>query len=199
MAQRVALMVARLQPLHKGHTRIINAMIEDFDKVIVGLGSTGRHSEPSNPWTQVQRQQMLRNVYGNRINIVPLQDLGATQGGNDWCDYVLDKCAGMKLPEITDYFTGSYADATWYKGRFAAEDLSLNEVADPQIYSNFHTEEGLFCRLHVMERANNPVPSATELRTFLTTRSDAWREWIPAVNHELVESTYPERFKVVQE
>jgi hypothetical protein len=40
------------------------------------------------------------------------------------------------------------------------------------------------------------VPAATELRSFLETRNDGWKKWVPAVNHNLIESTYPEEFKV---
>lgn len=196
MTKRHANGVARCQCPHKGHTHIFNVMNEDFEFWSVGLGSTGRHSEPSNPWTQIQRQEMLRNIYGNRIRIIPLQDIGAEQGANTWCEYVLGKANAMKLPEITDYFTGSQADAMWYKGMFWDGDPNDKILATKEYESKYFTEKGVLRRLHIIDRAQNHFPSATEIRTFLATRSDEWKRWVPAVNHNFIESTYPEAFKV---
>jgi hypothetical protein len=174
----------------------MNIMNQDFDMWSVGLGSTGRHNEPSNPWPQVLRQEMLRNVYGNRVRIVPLQDIGAEQGANTWCEYVLDKAVKMNLPEITDYFTGSHADAMWYKNMFWEGDPNDKVLATKEYQAKYFTSDGILRRLHVIDRSKNPFPSATEIRTYLATRSEEWRQWVPAVNHELVETTYPEAFKV---
>lgn len=190
--------VFRGQPFHLGHTAVMNQMNENYQTWSVGLGSTGRHNEPSNPWTQVDRTTMLRNVYGNRVKIIPLQDIGAEQGSNSWCDYVLQKAQAMNLPEITDYYTGSHADAMWYKGRFWLGDEN-DPILETNVYQkNYFTSKGILRRLHLIERSNTIYPSATEIRTYLTMRSDEWKRWVPAVNHELVEQTYPERFKVAK-
>ena len=196
MTKRHAHGVFRIQPLHLGHTFTMNIMNQDFDMWSVGLGSTGRHSEPANPWPQVLRQEMLRNVYGNRVRIVPLQDIGAEQGANTWCEYVLDKAVKMKLPEITDYFTGSHADAMWYKGMFWVGDPNDKILATKAYEAKYFTSTGVLRRLHIIDRSNNVFPSATEIRTYLATRSEEWRQWVPGVNHELIETTYPEAFKV---
>jgi len=194
--KRHANAVMRCQPPHKGHTNVINRMIEDFDTASVGLGSTGRANEPSNPWNIVQRQQMLRNVYKNRIHIIPLEDIGAEQSSDTWADYVLSKSDAMKMPEITDYFTGSHADAMWYKGRFWLGDPNAKILATGEYEARYFTKSGVLRRLHIVERSENVFPSATEIRTYLATRSDEWKRWVPAVNHEFIEQTYPESFKI---
>ena len=196
MTKRHASAVMRCQCPHKGHTNVLNKMNEDFETWSVGLGSTGRHNEPANPWTQAQRTEMLRNIYGNRIRIIPLEDIGAEQGKNTWCEYVLNKASGMKLPEITDYFTGSHADAMWYKGMFWHGDPDDKLLATPEYEARYFTKDGVLRRLHIIERSDTIFPSATEIRTYLATRSEEWRRWVPAVNHEYVSSTYPEEFKV---
>jgi hypothetical protein len=196
MIERHAHGVFRGQPFHRGHTAVMNLMNESFNTWSVGLGSTGRQNEPSNPWTQVDRQQMLRNIYGNRVRIIPLQDLGAEQGANTWCEYVLSKAEGMKLPPITDYFTGSHADAMWYKGMFWDGDPNAKILATKEYEEKYFTKDGILRRLHMIDRANNEFPSATEIRTFLATRSDEWKRWVPAINHDFIERTYPEAFKV---
>jgi nicotinamide mononucleotide adenylyltransferase len=196
----VALACMRLQPLHDGHTNIINKMIADYQTVIIGLGSAGKKPDKHDPWSIEYRSDMLRNVYGNRIKIVPLNDLGTCQHSNDWVDYVLDKIDKIGLPQPLDYLTGSEADAVWYKDRFYNSKLSkwkegarTSEKDNPN--SNFYLE-GRLRKLYIIDRNENPVPSATEIRMFLETRTDGWKKWTPAVNHKIIESTYPDAFRV---
>jgi cytidyltransferase-like protein len=193
---RVGLIVGRFQPLHKGHTRIINHMIEDCSTVIVGLGSVQKSREKHDPWNVEERKQMLRNVYGDRIKIVPLKDLGTEPGTQGWADYVLEKIRKLGLPAPTDYFTGSHADAVWYKGHFYSG--MLNDIYDDERFLNYIVPgtSTRYRMLHVIERNDNPVPPATDIRSFLELRDEGWRRWVPAVNHSIVEQNYPEEFKV---
>ena len=180
MTNRIGCAVMRIQPLHRGHTRIINQMIQDCETAIVCLGSTQKSRERHDPWTVEERMQMLRNVYADRIKIVPLTDLNAANP-TQWAEYVFDKLKKLGMKEPTDYYTGSEQDSYWYRDHFNVNWQS----------GNIHDR-----RLHILNRENNPVPSATEIRGFLELRTDKWREWVPAVNHELVQNTYPEEFKV---
>ena len=50
--------------------------------------------------------------------------------------------------------------------------------------------------LHLIDRDMNPVPPATDIRTYLSLRSNEWQQWVPAVNYDLVSLNYPEEFKV---
>lgn len=199
--KRVALSVMRLQPLHKGHSTIINSMIEDFETVIVGVGSTQKQREKWDPWTFEERKQMLKNVYGDRLKIVQLQDLGTTEGTNNWVDYVIDKITKLGMAPPTDYFTGSQADARWYTNRFFMEGVSEWDASDPyssamnELNSRYYSN-GILRELHIVDRAKNPVPPATDLRTFMELRSEEWKQWVPQVNWELLESTFLEEFKV---
>lgn len=170
MSARVGLFVGRLQPLHKGHCKTINLMIQDCDTVIIGLGSAQKSREKHDPWTVEERIEMLRNVYSDRIKIVPLNDIDAATP-EQWCGYIFDKLKKLGMKEPTDYYTGSEFDSSWYKHHFKE-------------------------RLHICDRSDNPVPAATELRMSLELRTNDWKFWVPAVNHQLVESTYPEEFKI---
>lgn len=185
--KRVGLFIGRLQPLHMGHSQVIFNMIEYCETAIIGLGSTQLNKEKENPWNVEERKQMLKNVFGERIKIVPLKDLGTEPGKNAWIDYVLEKINKVGLPEPTDYFTGSEADSIWYRDRFHYElDVEFNN----------HYINGTKRQLHILERSNNNIPSATEIRGFLETRDEGWKKWVPRVNHEIVELGYPEEFKV---
>lgn len=195
---RVGLFIGRLQPLHKGHTKIINQMIEDCKTVIIGVGSVQKNKEKHDPWNVEERKSMLRNVYSDRIKIVPLKDLGTEPGKDAWVDYVLDKIKKLGLPEPTDYYTGSESDGVWYESRFWKGDPEDPEARFDPWYKGVRTKygTGTVRRLNIIERTYNEVPSASELRGFMELRNPGWKKWVPAVNHEIVEQGYPEEFKV---
>ena len=211
MFKRVGLVVARLQPLHKGHTKIINHMIQECETAIICLGSAQKSREQHDPWTVEERMAMLRNVYADRIKIVPLNDLGATRP-EQWVNYIFEKLKKLGMKEPTDYYTGSEQDSFWYRDHFAVNWHELEEKSfdyediEHQIYiANKYKIENKdaslsgasqFRRLHILDRNINSVPSATELRGFLELRNDGWKEWTPNVNHKTIEDNYPEEFKV---
>lgn len=170
---RVGLAIMRIQPLHRGHCMIINQMLQECETVILGLGSTNKKPDRWDPFTPDVRMQMVRNVYADRVKIVPLVDINAASK-QDWVDYVITKLSklGMKTP--TDYFTGSISDAAWYDQHFSYDALPGK------------------MKLHLLDRGANDVPSASELRTLIELNSDEWRKWVPAVNWKLVEENYPE-------
>ena len=192
MSKRCALAVMRTQPLHLGHTSIINHMVERCETVIIGLGSAQKKREKHDPWTIEERITMLRNVYADRIKIVPLNDLGLEYGAKAWCDYVLEKMLKLGLPDPTDYFTGSQADGSWYKSSF-------HHDGTPELGVKLAQADGkpfIKRKLHILDRDKNIYPPATEIRMFLELREELWRPWVPAVNHDFIMSTYPEEFKV---
>ena len=205
--RRIGLIVGRFQPFHNGHADTVNNIIQDCSVVIIGLGSAQLSRERHNPWTVDERKEMLRNVYGDRIRVVPLKDLNASTPA-EWTNYVIEKAANIGLPAPTDYYTGSVTDGIWYRDHFAADwegveawiEETGNDWSDFERY-RIHSEDAnsqpdSVRRLHVNERRDNGIPSATEVRGFLELRDDGWKQWVPAVNHELVESTYPEEFKI---
>jgi len=195
MVTRIALAVMRIQPLHEGHCRIINKMIRDHETAILCIGSSQKSREKWDPYTFEERKKMVQNVYGDRLKIVQLNDLGTVEGTNQWVDYILEKITKIGLPEPTDYFTGSRADGRWYEGRFMPEEKCDDQfgMKNRQDYVN---DDVITRVLHVLDRNANPVPAATDLRTFLELRSDDWKEWVPRVNWKIVEYNFPEEFRI---
>ena len=169
----VGLFIGRVQPLHFGHCQLINYLIENCEVAIVGLGSVQKKREKHNPFTQEERQQMIRNVYGDRVKIVPLVDLNATTP-DQWCEYVIEKIKKVGLPEPNLYVSGSEADSYWYKDWFQAHGKTLV----------------------IHNRSQNVWPAATEVRMFLELRTDGWKKWTPRVNHKLIQDKYPEEYKI---
>ena len=196
MEKRVGLAAMRIQPLGIGHCRIIDYMIRNFDVAIVAIGSSQKKRELANPWTFEERKQMVHNVYGDRVKIVQLSDLGTTEGTNDWVDYVINKIEKIGMPTPTDYLTGSKADARWYTDRFYLEGVSEGKGLEAGKFWTEGNDGGEFRKLHVIERTNSNIPAATELRTFLELGVDDWKEFVPAVNWDVVEQNFPDELKV---
>lgn len=149
MSGRVGLAIGRFQPLHKGHCRIINAMMQDCETVIVVIGSTQKSREEANPFNVDERMKMIKNVYGDRsrIKLVPISDIGQKPEDplNMWIDYVFDKIKKVSLPEPTDLYTGRLEDAVLYRGRFW--DGTFDEFCRKfKIlgYTNFKDEKPVF-------------------------------------------------------
>lgn len=182
---RTALAVMRTQPLHKGHCWIIAEMLQEAETVIVGLGSADKSATRSNPFTIEQRIKMINNVFGKRVKCIPFNDLGATPGKDDWVDYVLGKIKQLNLPDPTDYYTGSKADAIWYANRFYNASVSKRWGAE-------HADR----LLHIMDRDSNTFPPATEIRSFIELGSNDWKQYVPSVNHEFILENYPAEFLV---
>lgn len=188
---RVALAVMRTQPLHLGHKNIADIMLKNFDTVIIGSGSSNQKISIDNPYPINIRLKMWKTLFGDKIKLVPLADLGSTENTNDWCDYVLSKIKNLGLPDPTDYFTGSVADAVWYKGRFFNDKLDIDSNPD----DNFKIND-IERKLHIIDREKNDIPSATELRQFLVTNHDEWKKWVPEEIHNLVDTEFPKNFRI---
>ena len=173
MNSKVGLAVMRIQPMHSGHCMIINKMIQECEMVILGLGSTNKKPDRWDPFTPDVRMQMVRNVYGDRVKIVPLVDIQAASK-SDWVNYILSKLEKLGMRKPTDYFTGSISDAAWYTDHFVLDLVTKNPT------------------VHMVDRGTNDIPSASELRTLIELRNDKWKQWVPSVNWDLVLDNYPE-------
>jgi len=75
-----ALFVGRFQPIHKGHLKGILNILEEFDEVIIAIGSTQISHELDNPFTVGERIVMVRKaleevgIESSRYWIIPIPD-----------------------------------------------------------------------------------------------------------------------------
>ena len=88
-AYKLGITIGRFQVFHKGHQAMIDKAIELCDIVGVLIGSSQESGTSKNPFTYEMRESILKKIYGDRIRIYPLPDIGV---GNtsEWGDYVLD-------------------------------------------------------------------------------------------------------------
>ena len=184
---RVGLVVMRMQPPHRGHINLINLMRSDCDVAIVAFGSTQQSRVVRNPFTFEQRVEMVKATFGNLIKPLPLVDIDSNVNNDDWANYVLDKIRKLNLPEPTDYYSGSTADAKWYVNHFAK---ITDPATDMGVLKTYHAPD-TNKRLHILERAYYNMPPAEEIRSLIERRDDEWKNYVPARLVDYIEWNYP--------
>jgi len=192
--ERNALVIMRGQPLHNGHAGLIRTAKAQCGRVTIGLGSTQLSGVVRHPLTAEQRIDMLWATLGPElmqdIRIIPLQDINSLDDTDDWARYVLGKIAKQKLPEPTDYFTGSMVDAKWYFTSFAGPNDEVVKNGNETVFVRGGK------RLHIIDRTMTGFPPAEELRSLIELRDPDWKQYVPEAIHEMIEEGYPAHLRV---
>ena len=72
-----SLFIGRFQPLHKGHLQIIKNVHDNYDEIIIGIGSSQYNHTLCDPFTAEERKLMIEksldeiNVRNYRIVLIP--------------------------------------------------------------------------------------------------------------------------------
>ena len=114
--------VGRFQTLHTGHVYMIEKAIAVCERVGIFVGSSQESGTFKNPYTYEQRERFLREVFGNKVEIYPLPDIGV--GNNStWGDYVLENVRKRfgKSPDLR---------VSWFD---SVEGVSVAELYVPKI------------------------------------------------------------------
>lgn len=123
---RLGISVGRFQTLHTGHVQMLSAGIAICERFCVLVGSSQESGTNKNPFSYEQRERMLRAVFGDRIEIYPLPDVGI---GNvaGWGDYVLEQARAYtgEQPELA-VSSRETRRASWY------EDAAMTELIVPR-------------------------------------------------------------------
>ena len=99
-AYKLGIVVGRFQTFHKGHQDRIRKALQLCERVGVFIGSSQESGTNKNPFTYEMREETLRKIYKDRIEIYPLPDIGV--GNNSkWGDYVLENVV-MRFGEAPD-------------------------------------------------------------------------------------------------
>ncbi len=129
MRNKIALIVGRFQPFHKGHLFLIKKALENANKIIIGIGSANI-SDVNNPIDFETRKKVIKAVFYKEgieeklVKVVPLDDFFNDQkwldnlkkqvgefdialGNNEWTNNILKK-AGYKVLKVDYYKRGEY-------------------------------------------------------------------------------------------
>lgn len=84
----LGVLVGRFQTLHSGHEMMIDTALRLCEEVGIFIGSSQESGTYKNPFSFELRKTLLKKIYGDKIRVYPLPDIGV--GNNStWGDYVL--------------------------------------------------------------------------------------------------------------
>jgi nicotinamide mononucleotide adenylyltransferase len=88
-------MIARWQPLHRGHSPVLHALCEHAGHALIGIGSSNSN-DYRNPFTLEETIDMIQLLLGEKENytLIPVPDLG---DGPRWRVMVLELFGSLDL------------------------------------------------------------------------------------------------------
>lgn len=111
---KIALIIGRFQPFHKGHLFMFGEAFGQVEKAIIGIGSVNVHDD-DNPFTQSQVERMIDAVIsseGWKGKIV--QRIGIPDFNNDekWLEFIKKNCKPFEVVvSNNDWVTGIFKKA----------------------------------------------------------------------------------------
>lgn len=136
---KLGFMVGRMQPIHKGHQQLIDLGLELCEKFVILLGSSNESRTKSNPLTFTERYELIKKIYGNKVEVYPIVDIGIgylPEWGNYimntvkfYCDSYPDFYIGGVEEGRKDVFNNYPNISTLYIGRDKI-DVSGTQIRD---------------------------------------------------------------------
>ena len=175
---KTGVIIARLQPIHKGHLALIRKATEENDEVYVFIGSADKFNQ-RNPLPISLRLQLTQeaidfefgNPYTNsdgetkrvkdKIHIVPLDDLtDESDNSHDWGFYLYSKIVTeCKNPCFTIYYSDGFEIiTTWFPSFILRNNVSLCLLARNATVSGI---------------------SATKVRKLIEEESEYLKDYVP--------------------
>lgn len=98
---KLGILVGRFQTLHAGHETMLDTALALCERTAVFIGSSQESGTEKNPFSYALRKRMLESLYGERLRIHPLPDIGVGNNGR-WGEYVLEQVLMHEgcLPEL---------------------------------------------------------------------------------------------------
>lgn len=134
---KLGVIVGRFQSLHLGHEDMINTALSLSERVAVFVGSSQEFGTAKNPFTFEMRKQLLFKIYGDRVEVYPLPDIGVGNNSS-WGDYVIKTvmdCCGS-YPDLVVSGRESRRNS-WYDNYEVAElfipktvDISASQIRE---------------------------------------------------------------------
>ena len=155
-AFKLGIIVGRFQTFHTGHLDMVGKACAVCDRVGIFVGSSQESGTLKNPFPYEVRKTMLGKVFGSRVAIYPLPDIGVGNNAK-WGDYVLQNV----------------------RRRFGkAPDLLVSGKEERRI-SWFDSAAGVqIAELYIPKTIDI---SATRMREFfLEDDKEAWRKYAPS-------------------
>jgi len=127
-----SLFIGRWQPLHKGHKKLIQKVLDEGKPVVVAIRNT--EISEKNPYTAEERKQMFRKEYGNKVKVIVIPDIAEVCYGRNvgW------NIRRIRLDNQTEEISGtktrnSQKRVVWFTGNTGVGKTALAYLLKEQL------------------------------------------------------------------
>ena len=146
----VGVIIARLQPIHKGHLELVRQALNENDSVLVLVGSADKLNK-RNPIPIAMRldlaQKAIADEFGDdakKVIIHPLNDLtDESDNSHDWGFYLYSHIVGItKSPTFTIYYSDGFEIIMqWFPPFITRDFVSFKLNARGSIHNSLSATE----------------------------------------------------------
>lgn len=153
----LGILVGRFQTLHTGHEQMIRTALALCGQVGIFVGSSQESGTANNPFSYATREGLLRLLFGDRVDIFPLPDIGVGNNGA-WGEYVLENVFARycRVPDLL--ISGKETRrVSWFDG---IADVRISELYIPKAIDISASQMRSFLLeddRHSWQRYTNPV------------------------------------------
>lgn len=123
-----AVFLGRFQPLHLGHKKVIEKYREEFEDLILGVGSSSKQRDEENPLSFEEREEMIKDCFPD-LEVIGLEDEERTEEGNRiWSEKIAEKTDADVLISGNELVQHLVEEHT-------SMEVVEPEMHDPDIYS----------------------------------------------------------------
>ena len=72
-----SLLIGRFQPLHEGHKKLVETLLRENRKVVIGLRDGPRSA--ANPYSAAERAEMFQRAFGDQVSLVTIPEDGSLE------------------------------------------------------------------------------------------------------------------------
>jgi nicotinamide-nucleotide adenylyltransferase len=145
----IALFIGRFQPLHHGHIYVIYRIMEQHDKLKIGIGSSQISKEKNNPFSMKEREDFLRAALEKRnIKNYEIHGIPDIFNAKKWVDHVVS---------IVGDFDIVYSNSDWVRTLFQNKGYRVGK------------------KLTIFKNKYN----ATNVRKLITKENQNWKSLVP--------------------
>jgi cytidyltransferase-like protein len=141
----VGVIIARIQPIHRGHLELIRQALNENEQVLLLVGSADKLNK-RNPIPIALRLQLANDAISEefgeeakRVNITPLVDLtDESDNSHDWGFYLYSHIVGItKSPAFTIYYSDGFEIIMqWFPNFITRDFISFKLNARGTIHNN---------------------------------------------------------------
>jgi len=115
-----ALFIGRFQPFHNGHLNVIKFLNDNYEEIIIGIGSAQYSNTIENPFSLYERKKMIHiTLKKNSIKKCKIIEIPDIHNPPKWVDHVLSIYSDFDVVITNNNFT---------KGLFRKKDIRVEET-----------------------------------------------------------------------